>query len=162
MKKILCLFVVFLFSGTVYAADVLYVQSLEATIFGQPSFASQVLGSACRGEKLQVIETGEGWYKVSTGSCEGWINMLCVADHIPLDKVTIINEDTPDLENNIRKRASSTTSSAAARGLTPSERKRMSDYEAADYHALGQLITYTEHITDEEVEEFKQSQVNEK
>jgi uncharacterized protein YgiM (DUF1202 family) len=158
MKKTVCLlFLVILLSGPLYAADIIYVQSLKAKIFSQPNFGSQLIGQAQRGTRLQVIEEEKGWYKVSSEAHVGWVNRLCVRENPPMEEVTVITEDTPDLEKNARKRASETTSSAAARGLTPADRKRLSDDNAADHHSLHKLLTFTEDITEEEVEHFSRN-----
>ena len=155
MKRIIWpLFLIILLSSPLYASDIIYVQSLKAKIFSQPNFGSQLIGEAQRGTQLQVIEEEEGWYKVSSDSQAGWVSRLCVGENPPMEEVTVITEETPDLEKNARKRASETTSSAAARGLTPADRKRLSDDHAADYHSLHKLITSTEDITEKEVEHF--------
>ncbi|MGA1791706.1 MAG: SH3 domain-containing protein [bacterium] len=158
MKKTFCLlFLIILLSGPIYAADIIYVQSLKAKIFSEPNFGSQLIGQAQRGTRLQVIEEGKGWYKVSSEAHLGWVSRLCVGENPPMEEVTVITEDTPDLEKNARKRASETTSSAAARGLTPADRKRLSDDHEADHHSLHKLITFTEDITEEEVEHFSRN-----
>ena len=155
MKRALCLVCfIMLLSSHLYAADILYVQSLKAKIFSQPNFGSKLVGQTLRGAKLRVIEEGDGWYKVSADPCTGWVNRLCVGEAPPMERITVITDDTPDLEKNARKRASESTSSAAARGLTPADRKRLSDDHAADYHSLNRLVTSTEKITEKEVENF--------
>jgi hypothetical protein len=159
MKKLLFFVIILcLFPFTLYAADVIYVQSLKAKIMSHPKFDSQLLCNVNRGDMLQVVEFDSGWYKVSTESFDGWINGLCVAEHPPMNKITVIKGDTFDLEKNARRRSSTTTSAAAARGLTPAERRRLSDENYSDYYSLNELENFTEKITDEEVEAFINSQ----
>ena len=159
MKKIFIFVIItFLLPFTLYAADVIYVQSLKAKIMSHPKFDSQLLGNVNRGDMLQVVESDSGWYKVSTESFDGWVNGLCVAEHPPMKKITVIKDDIYDLEKNARRRSSTTTSAAAARGLTPAERRRLSEENYSDYYSLNELEDFTEKISEEEVEAFKQSQ----
>ena len=85
MKKILLFIVMITFlSGSAYAADVLYVQSVKAKLLSGAQFSSQTVGEVKRGDKLEVIQSEGRWYQVTTGSLTGWVNKLCVADSPPM------------------------------------------------------------------------------
>jgi len=155
MKRlILTVIAVGIFTGSVYAVDNLYVQSKKARIMSEPNFASGLEGWVKRGNKLDVLETGNGWYKISSGKLNGWINRLCVSEHPVMQKVKIITDEALELEDASRKRASAITSAAAARGLSDADRKRLSDMGRADYRSLGDLETLTGGITEKDVDEF--------
>ncbi|GMT43180.1 MAG: hypothetical protein IEMM0002_1591 [bacterium] len=143
------------FSGTLYAAaDNLYVQSKKAKVMSEPKFSSKLAGWVKRGDRLSLIEKGKGWYKVSFGELDGWVNRLCVSDNPPIKKVRVITEDSETRGDSARKRASAITSAAAARGLSDADRKRLSDMGRADYKSLGKLEVFARSITELEVGAF--------
>ena len=155
MKKILFFLVVINFlAGSVYAADVLYVQSVKAKLLNEAKFSSQAVGEVKRGDKLEVIKSEGRWYQVTTGVLTGWVNGLCVGENPPIAKISVIKENNVDLEDKARKRVSSFTSAGAARGLTPAERKRLSNQNPADYHSLHKLEELAGKITEHEIMEF--------
>ena len=146
-----------LFTGGLYAAETLYVQSSKAQIMSQPRFDSERLADVKNGDRLRVLEHGKRWFRVSTDSpnaVEGWIAGLHVAEYPPMKRVTVIHEGDVDLEKKARKRASAVTSAASARGLSPMERKRLSEQNRADYHQLGRMEAVADGITDKEVNAF--------
>ncbi|MGA1868214.1 MAG: SH3 domain-containing protein [bacterium] len=155
MKKILVFtFIISLFSSVLYASDVLYVQSAKAKIYGSPQFNSRLVGEVKKGDTLEVIMTKDRWYRVKNGELRGWINSLCVSKNKPIDKITVIQDNPIDLENNARRRASTVTSAAAARGLTDEDRHRLSDKKEADYILLKELEEFAKTITDQDIEKF--------
>ncbi|MDH5542876.1 MAG: SH3 domain-containing protein [Nitrospinota bacterium] len=157
MKRLLILSIISLSSYIASAADTLYVQSKSAKIMNSPSFKAETTGTLKRGDQLEVIEKGKGWYQVKTGDMTGWINQLNVSRNEPMERVSIITEATENLEDKSRRRASAVTSAAAARGLSEKDRKRRSDQEKADYNTLNRLENFTDKISDEEVEEFNKT-----
>ena len=155
MKKILFFMLIMsFFSGSLYAADVLYVQSVKAKLLNGAKFSSQAVGEVKRGDKLEVIKIEGRWYQVTTGSLTGWVNKLCVGERPPMAKISVIKGNKVDLEDKARKRVSSFTSAGAARGLTPAERKRLNSQSLADYQSLRELEELAGTITDHEIEEF--------
>lgn len=159
MKKKICFlcFLIFLFASSQSIADVLYVQSVKAKILSEPRFNSTLLGYVNKADTLQLVESDNGWYKVSNGSILGWVHRLCVGNSPPMQKVKIIKDNEITLDKNARRRASSNTSAAAARGLTSEDRKRLNNKNHPDYYALDKLEEFTEKITNEEVDEFRLS-----
>lgn len=160
MKTVLKAFLALvLFPFLAYAADAVYVQSAKAKIMSEPSFKSQELGVAQKGDKLTVAEKGDGWLKVSTGKTTGWVNKLVVSDSPPLDKVAVITAESADIGEKSRKRSSAMTSAAAARGLSDNERKRLTDEGRADYRALMEIERISGGISDKEVDAFSVHEV---
>lgn len=156
MKRlVLAVMAVGVFAGSVYAADNLYVQSKKARVMSEPNFSSGLEGWAKRGDKMDLLETGDGWYKVSSGKLSGWINRLCVSEYPVMQKVRVITGKTVKLEGASRKRASAITSAAAARGLSSADRKRLSDMGRADYRSLGDLETLAGGITEKDLDRFQ-------
>jgi uncharacterized protein YgiM (DUF1202 family) len=141
------------------AADAVYVQSAKAKIMGEPSFKSKEVGTARKGDKLAVAEKGDGWLKVSAGGMTGWVNKLVVSDSPPMDKVSVITEESADIGGQSRKRASAQTSAAAARGLSDTERKRLTDEGKADYRALTEMEKIAGGVSERDVESFSSQEV---
>lgn len=155
MKKVLILMLIIsFFSGSVYAADALYVQSVKAKLLSGAKFSSSAVGEVKRGDKLEVIKSEGRWYQVTTGPLTGWVNKLCVGERPPMAKISVIKGNKFNLEDKARKRVSSFTSAGAARGLTPAERKRLSSQSLADYQSLRELEELAGKITEHEIEAF--------
>jgi len=155
MKKILFfMLIISFFTGSVYAADALYVKSVKAKLLSSAKFSSQAVGEVKRGDKLEVIKAEGRWYQVRTGQLTGWVNKLCVGENPPMAKISIIKGNKFDLEDKARKRVSSFTSAGAARGLTPAERKRLNSQVLADYQSLCELEELAGRITEYEIESF--------
>ncbi len=155
MKRALLMFaILFLLTGIASAKD-LFVQSAKAKIMSEPNFKAQVINTVNRGDKLEQLEAGDGWFKVKAGAASGWVNHLAVADSAPLDKVTVVSADAADLQDKSRKRSSAITSAAAARGLSDAERKRMSEVGQADYRAIANLEDLAAKISDREIRDFE-------
>lgn len=147
------LFVILLSPVLVFAGDVVYVQSTKAKIMKEPSFKSAELGTAKKGDKLKLLEKGDGWFRVSAATVEGWVNGLCVSDSPPLNKQGIINDDT-DIAGSSRRRASAVASAAASRGLTDAERRRLSDLGEMDYKSVMHVEKLSYSITEKELDNF--------
>jgi hypothetical protein len=131
-----------------------YVQSKSAKIMSNPSFKSEIVGKAERGDALKITETGKGWYKVEHGSISGWVNRLNVSKKPPMNKVSVIDKAGESIELKARRRSSAVTSAAAARGLSEQERKRKSSDDEADFTNLRKLENLTRQIPEEDVEKF--------
>lgn len=157
MKRVLIAIFLLISSTYAFAADTLYVQSKSAKIMNSPSFKAETTGTLKRGDQLEVIEKGKGWYQVKSGETTGWVNQLNVSKNEPMERISIITQSTDNLEDKSRRRSSAVTSAAAARGLSEKDRKRRSDTEKADYNTLNRLENFTDKISDEEIQQFNES-----
>ena len=73
MKRYLISFLCLLTSWSLWAATV-NVQVKEASVYSQPSSTAQFLGKVPYGSVLTVLESKEGWARVSAGSgLTGWV-----------------------------------------------------------------------------------------
>lgn len=157
--KILFCALAFLFPTAIaFAAGTVYVQSSKAKIFTAPSFQSQLLITANKGDELTVLETSNQWVKVSYQKHTGWIASLLVNSKPPQDKITVIKEkdgNTP--QDSARRRTSASASAAAARGLRQDERARASDQSRTDYPAVEKMEAGK--ASEKDVEDFIQAPV---
>jgi uncharacterized protein YgiM (DUF1202 family) len=134
-------------------AEDLYVQSAKARILDNPSFQAAVVVTAEKGDSVTLIERKDKWVKVAFKDKQGWVSALLVGAKPPADKVTIIKDgDDAGDKDNVRRRASSSASAAAARGLRQDERARANEEGQTDYRALEKVEAGT--VDPKEVDEF--------
>lgn len=135
-----------------FASEILYVQSLKAPLLSEPKLGSKELASVKKGESLKVIEKREGWFKVEYKNTQGWVSSLLLSNQEPMGKVSVFEEDK-SLKETARRRASSYTTAAAARGLLE-DRARVSQKYMLDLSS----IKWLEGIKIEEEEVLKFSE----
>jgi hypothetical protein len=141
-----------LFSTTLYAQTVFYVQSVKAKVLSGPSFKSKVLGEVGKGFKFVSSGRDGNWVKVRLDTKEGYVSALLLAPHPPIQRAGVIKAEQGEIKQGIRRRASSYTSAAAARGLAQDDRRRLSREEKADYPGLEKMESFT--LSDAELRRF--------
>lgn len=155
MKKIvlagMCMSLV-LAAGASYAQETYYVQSKKAKIMMKPSFSAGIVGEVAKGTKLTSSGKEGSWVKVVYNNKAGYVSSFVVANHAPLDREGVIRADQGDIKQNVRRRASTYTSAAAARGLTADDRRRLSTEEEVNYRALEKIEAFK--IKDDEIVQF--------
>jgi len=134
------------------AEEVYYVQSLKAKVMSGASFKSKVLGEASKGYRLVSLGRMGTWVKVNFYSKEGYVSALLVSTHPPMEKQGLIKAADSDISHGVRRRASTYTSAAAARGLVQDDRRRLSRDEKIDYLGLEKVEAVT--ITDGDIAKF--------
>lgn len=156
MKKQLLLFAMFaasmLYAMVLHAESVYYVQSANARIWIGTSFVSKVIAEVGKGQKLESTGTEGRWVKVKFNGKEGYIPSLLLSTHPPLKRTEIIKAEDSDIKQGVRRRASSFTSAAAARGLTKEDRERGDIDEGVNFNALKKMESMA--ISDEEITQF--------
>jgi len=128
--------------GTVYAVETYYVQSTKAKIVSAPSFKSAVLGEASKGTKLTAVGKEGSWIKVSYYGKDGYVSSLLVTPYPPMARAGLIKADGAEFQQGVRRRASTYTSAAAARGLAADDRRRLSSDEKSDYAGLERMEAF--------------------
>jgi hypothetical protein len=140
------------FSTLLYAQTEYYVQSIKAKVMSAPSFKSNVIAEVAKGFKLIASGRAGSWIKVRFSNKDGYVSSLLVSTHPPFEKAGIIKGEDADIKQGVRRRASSYTSAAAARGLTKEDRRRLSREEKVDYESLERIEAFT--VSDDEVVRF--------
>lgn len=138
-------------SGRLFAEDQ-YVQSRKAKIMSAPSFKSAVLGEAGKGAKLAASGREGSWVKVTFKDQQGFASSLLLSPRPPMERTSLIKGDESDIKQSVRRRASTYTSAAAARGLAADDRRRLSKDEKTDYGALEKMESFT--VSADEVSRF--------
>ncbi len=155
MKKatlLIAALVAVLYAAVSFGAQVVYVQSLKAKIMSSPSFKSGVLGEAVKGTKLVSSGREGSWIKVAFKNKAGYVSSMLLSTHAPMERIGLIKGEETDIKQNVRRRASTYTSAAAARGLTQDDRRRLSRDEKTDYGALDKVESFT--LSADEVSRF--------
>jgi uncharacterized protein YgiM (DUF1202 family) len=155
MKKALGIaaFLVFVSCSMAFAAqEIYYVQSLKAKVMWEPSFKASVMREVQKGHALTALGKEGSWIKVKIDFETGYISALVMSKQPPLNRVALIKAEDQDIRQGVRRRASTYSSAAAARGLTQEGRKRLSKEEKADYFNLEKIESIT--VSREAVEKF--------
>lgn len=134
------------------AGKSLYVQSAKAQLQEAPDFKSAVVASAVRGSSLEPLELSGSWIKVRLNDQVGWVSKLVLSEHPPVDKKSVLQGNIQPRTDNVRRRASTTATAAATRGLRGEDRSRASDKGFADYQALEQMESNT--VDEEAIDKF--------
>lgn len=140
------------FSTMLYAQTEYYVQSVKAKVMSSPSLKSAVIAEVAKGFKLTASGREGSWVKVRFSDKNGYVSSLLVSTHPPFEKSGIIKGEDADIKQGVRRRASSYTSAAAARGLTQDDRRRLSKEEKVDYESLEKMEAFT--LSDDELARF--------
>lgn len=163
IRKFLYSFIlIILFPAISYSFD-LWVHSFKAPLYQTPSISSKKIIELEKGTNVIGIEEKENWYKVKYKGKDGWVYKLMVRKTPPLEtkdlfaKLKSLFHKTDVLREKSRKRPSSYTTTAAARGLRE-KRQRFADKYGHDYDALEKIESIE--ISDTEALEFLMSGVS--
>jgi hypothetical protein len=139
-------------TSAVYAQGTYYVQSVKAKVMSAPSFKAGVIGEVGKGFKFVSSGRKGAWVRVKYRNKTGYVPSLLLASHPPFERMGLIRANERDINRGVRRRASSYTSAAAARGLASEDRRRLSKEEKADYGAVDRMESFK--VTPEELRRF--------
>lgn len=155
--KFLIASLIIIFSpGLSYCFD-LYVHSVKAPLYRAPSMGSKKITNLKKGTKIVGIKQKANWYKVKYRGRNGWVYKLMVRKTPPIDNKKLFGrlkslfKRISALRAKSRRRPSSYTTVAAARGLRD-KRKRSSDKYEYNYEALEKIESIE--ISDDEAMGF--------
>jgi len=80
------------------------------------------------------------------------VSSLLAATHPPFEKMGVIKGEDAEIKQGVRRRASSYTSAAAARGLAQDDRRRLSKEEKVDYESLEKVESFQ--LSSDEISRF--------
>ncbi len=150
---LLVMVVVSMFFATIlHAQTEFYVQSVKAKVMSGPSFKSGVIAEVSKGYKLISSGRQGSWIRVRFSDKDGYVSSLLVSTHPPFEKMMIIKGEDTEIKQGVRRRASSYTSAAAARGLAQDDRRRLSKEEKIDYESLAKVEAFT--LSSDEITRF--------
>jgi hypothetical protein len=132
-------------------AETAYIKGLKATIYAEPNNSADKIAKLARGEEVTVVDKKGFWRKVKSSKVTGWLPALMISKKKPKNKISVLDKKT-NMSQKARKRASTFTSAAAARGLTESGRKRIGKMQQPDFNALEKVEKET--VDEEEAIEY--------
>lgn len=135
------------------AEQVMYVQSAKAKLMNAPDFKADLIAVLQKGERVALIKEQGRWQQVKYQSSIGWISKLLLADHQPMEKISVLKGKQEQLEKSARRRASTNVTAAATRGLRSDDRERASAQGQPDFSQLEKMEAIQ--ISPEEVQEFQ-------
>lgn len=141
MKKLLLAFLLALVSSTsaLQADEVRYITSTQAKVMASPEFNGKVLGALERGFEVQVISESGSWLQVfwqTDHEIKGWLPRMVTSPAPPKERVSVLGMDHESSLRDVRRRTSTITTAAAARGLSSRHRQQENEIHPSDFEAV--------------------------
>ena len=127
-----------------------YVFSKKASLYEEPNVKSNQIKTINSGDVITVYKEKGYWLYVKTSNESGWISKFLVSEYKPRDAKVKMAQIKKTLKRNARRRASSYSSAAAARGL--SENDTVTGSIKEDLKAIEQVEK--QKISEKELKEF--------
>ncbi|MGK5093590.1 SH3 domain-containing protein [Deltaproteobacteria bacterium TL4] len=121
-------------------AETMYVRSFHAFVMEAPQLNSKKLIPLERGESVEIQSTQGLWMEISAKGQKGWISKMVLSKTPIAEKISLLATEV-DISSKARVRASTFSSTAAARGLMSSGRERISSRQTTNFEALEALET---------------------
>ena len=156
-KKILFGLILVLLCPAISYSYALYVHSVKAPIYATPSMSSEKLIEIPKGTKLNGTGENPSWHEVQYEDVNGWVYKLMVKKTPPMEKKGVFSRlkslfhKIHTIRGKSRRRPSSFTTTAAARGLRE-KRERFADKYQLAYTSLERLESIE--ISENEALEF--------
>jgi hypothetical protein len=134
-----------------------YVQSIRADVYTQPSIGSKKVTSLSKGDMLNVMTEQGPFYKVETGNQTGYVYKLLLGNTPVSGSAKLYSRlqsffgRIETITEKSRRRPSSYTATAAARGLRE-KREHFAKLYKSDYESLERFEAIA--ISDEEALDF--------
>lgn len=98
-------------------AETVYVSSLKAKLLIEPSFKAASITTLNKGTELEIVQKKRNWYQVKTPEQQGWLLKFAVKPTPPNNRISVLPSDEETQLKDVRRRTSTITTAAAARGL---------------------------------------------
>jgi hypothetical protein len=132
-----------------------YVKAKSIQLKKEPNNSADSLIELVRGDKLKVLTTQGLWLQVESKEKVGWISKVFTSDIKPVGQTELLNDSKVNsAAKTSRRRSNEYAVSAAARGLTATERNRNSvNKQRSNRQAVSDLEKIK--VEDKEVDQFK-------
>lgn len=135
------------------AAEVVYVSSVKAKLLSDPDFKSKAILMLKKGEQITVLGQKGPWLNVQTPDQKtGWLSKFLTKPTPPNDRVTVLPGDEGTILKDVRRRTSTITTAAAARGLADVSKGSKADLYVSDMAAVEYMESFQ--IAPRELKEF--------
>jgi hypothetical protein len=137
------------------AEQILFVQAKTTQLKKDPNNTSENLTEVKRGDELKVVATQGMWLQVESKAKVGWISKILTSPIKPVGQAELLNDTKVNSDaKTSRRRSNEYAVSAAARGLTATERNRNSvNKQRSNRQAVADLDKVK--LDDKEVDDFK-------
>ena len=122
-------------------ANTYYVRSYLVHTLKSPKIGANRIETLKRGTKVTVLSKDGAWFKIKATNNAGWVSQLSLSKKKPSNRVSLLASEV-ELSKTARKRASTYTSTAAARGLSESASKRISGQVVPNFEAVKKMETW--------------------
>ncbi|MBU3915978.1 hypothetical protein KKA14_10625 [bacterium] len=126
-----------LFFGELSAKS-MFVTSLKVNMTEAPKYGTKALLVLKRGDQVEEMSQDKSWVKVKYNNTSGWVHKLVLSDKPPRKRISMLDRKV-DITSKARKRASTFTSAAAARGLVTADKEELVKKEEHDFVALAKI-----------------------
>lgn len=157
MKRLITVFFLIALLPTYAHSYAVYVHSVNAAIYKKPTMKSKKIIKLKEGDKVNVIREKGAWFQVKTKRGKGWVYKFMV-NKAPVTKTEKLYSrlrsffyKIESVSGKSRRRPSSYTATAAARGLRE-KRKHFAEKYNADYESLEKIESIE--ISNEQALEF--------
>ncbi len=116
-------------------SETLYVRSYKIKLMASPLHRSKILVVLKRGDQVEKLNARKSWVNIRYKNNTGWVNRLALSNKPPQKQVSLFAKKV-DISSKARKRASTFTSAAAARGLMDSGEDKLVIKDGPDFEAL--------------------------
>ncbi|MBT4286561.1 MAG: hypothetical protein HOD92_04430 [Deltaproteobacteria bacterium] len=139
MKKYLMTLVILIFCFNInLLADTRYIKSFRIKPT-KTAGGNEKMELLKRGFQVEVLDTVKNWKKIEFNGKTGWVHKLALSKKVPRQRISLLTKKV-NISLKARKRASSFTSAAAARGLMDSEKSNLAILGAPNFMALFEMM----------------------
>jgi hypothetical protein len=147
--------IIFVTQNILAADQILYVQAKTTQLKKDPDKTSENIIEVKRGEELKVLSIQGLWLQVESQTKVGWISKILTSAIKPVGQAELLNDTKVNSDaKTSRRRSNEYAVSAAARGLTATERNRNSvNKQRSNRQAVADLDKVK--VEESEVDKFK-------
>ncbi len=136
--RIFLVLLLFIFSFGGVSAKTMFVKSLKVKMTEAPKYGTKMLLILKRGNKVEKLDQDKNWVKIKYQNKTGWVHKYVLSNKPPRKRISLLARKV-DITSKARKRASTFTSAAAARGLVTTDKKGLVQKEKHDFVALAKI-----------------------
>lgn len=126
-----------LFFSSALQAENLYIKSYKVKPM-ESLTSKKSMAPITRGTKVEKLFLEQQWVKIDYNGKSGWVHKLSVSSRPPVKRVSLLAKNI-DISTVARKRASSFTSTGAARGLSDVSKIKLADRIAPNFELLQEI-----------------------
>lgn len=130
-----------LFMASNLQADSAYIKSYRTNLL-ETAGGKKTPIVLKRGTRVDTVKKQGLWVFIRTEKNSGWVHKLVLSNKKPLRRISLLRKKV-NISHKARKRASTFTSAAAARGFLDSGHNVLKDLGEPDFVALAEVETVT-------------------